>query len=273
MEPGASRAAHSFCVFTALFLAGPAQAEDEPYNGQDPTRPVTRVDLRYQYQNAPPPTRDDVGIVTLRADKGFGLGKGWTLAMRVDAPFISNEFVTRDNLHGERHTGAGDLLVQGLLIKAESPSFAWAVGAQAIFPTASEDGLGNGKYRLVPTIGVGTRTPSLGESAWAAALLRYDFDVAGKDDRRHISELQFAPMVNIPLPRYWFVNLYPSTDIRYNFMAERPGDTGKWFVPFNFMVGRMLDRVTVASVEMGIPVVNDYKVYDFKLEARIGRFF
>jgi hypothetical protein len=39
------------------------------------------------------------------------------------------------------------------------------------------------------------------------------------------------------------------------------------------MVGKMVTRSMVASVEIGVPIVNDYEVYDFKLEARIGFFF
>jgi hypothetical protein len=69
------------------------------------------------------------------------------------------------------------------------------------------------------------------------------------------------------------VNLYPSSDIRYNFAAKRPGDSGRWFLPFNFMVGKMVTRSIVASIEIGVPLVDDYQVYDFKLEARVGFFF
>ena len=66
------------------------------------------------------------------------------------------------------------------------------------------------------------------------------------------------------------MNLYPSSDIRYNFAAKRPGDSGRWFLPFNFMVGKLLTRSIVASLEMGIPIVKDYEVYDVKTEARVG---
>ena len=62
-------------------------------------------------------------------------------------------------------------------------------------------------------------------------------------------------------------------DIRYNFAAKRPGDSGRWFFPFNFMVGKLLTRSVVASLEIGVPIVKDYQVYDFKLEARVGFFF
>ena len=36
------------------------------------------------------------------------------------------------------------------------------------------------------------------------------------------------------------------------------------------MVGKLLTRASVASLEMGVPIVKDYEVYDFKLEARVG---
>jgi hypothetical protein len=167
----------------------------------------------------------------------------------------------------------GDVLLQALFIKTESADFAWALGAQTIFPTATEDGMGGGKYRLVPTVGARWNTPAMGTGSWIALVGRYDFDVAGKDNRNHFSELQFSPIINLPLGQGWFLNLFPSTDIRYNLRDERPGDKGKWFVPFNFMLGKMVNKSTVASVEVGVPIVNDYQVYDFKIEARIGWFF
>jgi hypothetical protein len=146
-------------------------------------------------------------------------------------------------------------------------------GAQMIFPIASRDNMGAGKYRLVPTLGARYNLPEITPGSWAAFLILYDYDFAGESDRRHISELQLGPLVNIALADGWFVNLYPSSDIRYNFAAKRTGDSERWFFPFNFMVGQMVTRSIVASLEMGVPIVNDSQVYDFKLEARVGFFF
>jgi len=36
------------------------------------------------------------------------------------------------------------------------------------------------------------------------------------------------------------------------------------------MVGKLLTRSIVASLEMGVPIVKDYEVYDVKIEARVG---
>src|SRR5262245_55955640 len=59
-------------------------------------------------------------------------------------------------------------------------------GAQMIFPTASRDNMGAGKYRLVPTLGARYNLPEITPGSWAALLLRYDYDFAGESDRRHI---------------------------------------------------------------------------------------
>ena len=44
-------------------------------------------------------------------------------------------------------------------------------------------------------------------------------------------------------------------------------------MPLNFVVGCMIDKSIVTSLEIGVPIVNDSQVYDFKLEARMGFFF
>jgi len=39
------------------------------------------------------------------------------------------------------------------------------------------------------------------------------------------------------------------------------------------MASKMLNKTTVVSVGFSIPMVKDYQVYDFKVEARVGFFF
>lgn len=63
------------------------------------------------------------------------------------------------------------MLLQGLLINTPTPRFAWAVGTQLIFPTASEDEMGGGKWRLVPTVGARYNLPEITPGSWAALLL------------------------------------------------------------------------------------------------------
>ena len=39
------------------------------------------------------------------------------------------------------------------------------------------------------------------------------------------------------------------------------------------MVGKMINKSVVGSIEVGVPIIDDYRVYDFKLETRLGFFF
>ena len=75
------------------------------------------------------------------------------------------------------------------------------------------------------------------------------------------------------MPHNAFINLFPSSDIRYNAGNKRAGDKGRWFVPANVLLGKMVRKNMVASVEVGVPIIKDYRVYDFKSEFRIGIFF
>ena len=47
------------------------------------------------------------------------------------------------------------------------------------------------------------------------------------------------------------------------------GQTGRLFLPFDGMIGLNLTKDWVASLEVSVPVIKDYPVYDFKTEARI----
>lgn len=278
----------AFTLLTVLLLsasapafAEDAQPEDHPIhgvnNGQDPTRPLTRLDIRYQYQNLAPSENDNANIVTLRADKPFVLGDGWSVATRFDMPLFFTDALSADNADGNTEFGMSDLLAQALVIKTASDKTAYAVGGQVILDTATEQEMGGGKYRLVPTLGMRYALPEISKGTWFAAVVRYDYDFAdGSDEddlRGHKSELQLSPLLNIALPDSWFIDLFPNTDIRYNFGHKKPGDDGRWFVPFDFMVGKMVTKSTVVSVEASMPMIDDYHVNDFKVEGRVGFFF
>src|SRR5579871_691325 len=44
----------------------------------------------------------------------------------------------------------------------------------------------------------------------------------------------------------------------------------RWFVPFDIRVGRKLTETVALSVEVGVPILRDYPVYDFKTRARLN---
>lgn len=58
--------------------------------------------------------------------------------------------------------------------------------------------------------------------------------------------------MQIALPGRWFLTLLPSTDFRVDLE-----DGGQWFVPANFVTGKMPDKATIVSVEGSIPIIKD----------------
>jgi hypothetical protein len=94
----------------------PATDAKEVNNGEDPTRPLTRFDFRYEFEALS--GDHDKHTFILRTDKRFVLGNGWQLASRLDMPFVYTDASSADNPSAAWTRGTGDLLLQGLLIKA-----------------------------------------------------------------------------------------------------------------------------------------------------------
>jgi len=247
------------------FAAPPAATDpdEELNNGEDFTRPPARWDLSYQFQDK----SNDVeqNNFTLRRDQPFLLGDGWKLATRVDMPFVQNDKTSRDNPGGLTHVGTGDVLLQAILIDSLTDRFAYGAGARALFPTANEDQFGAGKYQIIPTIGAREKIPELSVGSFTEIIVRYDTDVGGYGGRSHIKQLQFSPTFNIALPNRWFVTIFPSQDFVVNLQ-----DNDKWFVPADILIGRNLTKNTVATLELSVPIVKQYILYNFKLEAHLS---
>jgi hypothetical protein len=112
--------------------------------------------------------------------------------------------------------------------------------------------------------------PEITTGSFFAALVRYDMSFAAAPWAKNISNLQFEPELHINLPDRWFVTFYPSPDIRLNYGDPITGQTGRLFLPADVLIGRNLTKDMVVSLEVGVPLVNQYPVYDFKTVARLN---
>jgi hypothetical protein len=245
-------------------------------NGQDFTRPQNLFQLRYEYRTAPgsgsiPGTIRTVTTdsVILRSDLKFDIAPQWTLALRGDLPFVDRNPITADNPLGEFVDGLGDADVQAALIKTLNARWAAGAAVRIIAPTGAPD-LTSGRWQALPIVGARYMLPELGPDSYVTGLVRYDVSFAGDPSKRNISNLQLAPTLNIDLPKRWFVTFYPNPDIRVNFGDPITGQTGRLFLPFDFMVGRTVMKDITVSLEIGVPMIRDYPVYDFKAVTRLN---
>lgn len=243
------------------------RAEDnDPNNGEDLTRPLPRFDFRFQYQDKGGGVEQSTFL--LRRDQPIPLNERWKISTRFELPLVLSNNSGRDNPDGHMGFGTGDALAQVILIDTLTERFAYGAGARMLFPTANEDQFGSGKYRLIPVAGARYKLTELSRGSYFQLAVRYDFDVGGYGGRNHVSQLQLSPTLNVALPDRWFVTLFPSQDIVLNTIGGK-----RWFIPADFTVGRNVTDRFVTSLEISVPLVKEFTLYDFKLEARFSYTF
>jgi hypothetical protein len=141
--------------------------------------------------------------------------------------------------------------------------------ARLVAPTA-QDSLGSGKWQIMPGFGIRYSFLEYGSDTYFVPKIRYAISFSGDPSRRNISEPQIAPTLNIGLPSRWFVTLFPSYDIRINNGDPVSGQTGRLFLPFDAAIGRKVTDDAVMSLEVSVPIIKDYPVYNFKTELRLS---
>lgn len=267
----------------AAVTVGSAAAVAQTSNGQDDSGaldffrpPPNLFQLETEYRTAPgsgstPGSTREVTTDTLnlRYDHAFNLPSGWILATRTDLPLLAKNPLNDSNPTGDFASGIGDADIQAALIHDIDQRWAFGFGMRLVAPTG-DDLLGSGKWQVMPIVGARLALPEITGGSYFEPLLRYDVSVAGDPTKKNISNLQFAPTLNIGLPDHWFVTLFPSTDIRINYGDPITGQTGRWFVPFDIRVGKKLSESVALSLEVGVPIIKDYPVYDFKTQARLN---
>jgi hypothetical protein len=247
--------------------------------GQDFISPENLFQLRYQYKTAPGTggVKGTIRTITtdtlyLRSDFTYDLGSPWKVVFRTDLPFVAKDPISSDHPSGDYLYGVGDADFQAALIEQINQQWAAGGGLRIIAPTGP-DNITSGKWQIMPIVGTRTTLPELGDGSYFEPLVRYDLSFAGDPTKKNISNLQLDPMLNISLPDHWFFMLYPSADIRVNYGDPVTGQTGRLFLPFDFSVGRSLTKNFTVSLEVGLPIIKDYPVYDFKTTTRLDMKF
>jgi hypothetical protein len=223
-----------------------------------------------EYRTAPGSTREvTTETLNLRYDHAFDLQSGWLVVTRSDLPLLNKNPISSSNPLGDYVSGIGDADVQAALIRNIDQRWAFGFGMRLVAPTGN-DVLGSGKWQVMPIVGARYGLPEISGGSYFEPLLRYDVSVAGDPTKKNISNLQFAPTLNIGMPDRWFVTFFPSTDIRVNYGDPITGQTGRWFVPFDFRFGKKFTENVALSLEFGVPIIRDYPVYDFKTQLRLN---
>ena len=271
-------------IALAMSVAAPSLAGSDDTalaigTGDDPTQPFGKIELLDRYTEAPGPgiepgstKRVQTNTAFTRIEAPFRLGPNWELSFRTEIPVTWTNGVTSENASGATVYGFGNVLAQAWLVYDIDQRWAVAVGGQLIAPS-STNGVASNSWEQVTGFVVRAMLPEISPGSYFAPQLRYGTDFEGNDSGPMLRQLRFAPTLNINLPHRLFLTLYPSPDIRWNYGTPVWNQTGRLFLPLNFLIGWRPTEHTVISAEFGIPIVRDFPVYDFKTQLRVGYLF
>jgi hypothetical protein len=253
----------------ALAASAPA-APPERNNGSDPTRPRQMLEPLYRFENLPGAAPDSQNTFLVRGQGWASLDEHWSGSLRIDVPLVLTNAESSQNPAGRFVFGSGDVLTQMAVIYTVDDLWAAAVGSQLTFPTASRDDTGSGTWAALPGLVVRRMLPELSDGSFFAPEVLYQVNYGDGAGAAPVRDLQIQPTLDVELPRGFFLNLFPSSDIRIDLEGE---GRGRLFFPLDVLAGVMLTPQVATMLEVSVPIVKDYPVYDFKLEARIRWFF
>jgi hypothetical protein len=155
---------------------------------------------------------------------------------------ITMEFPTLPGPAGG--TGFGDFQLFDLISIKQSWG-RWGFGPALVFPTASSEDFGAGKWQAGPAVAlIYTRI----ENLTAGAVLQNPISYAGSPDRPRVNNLIITPTFTYNLKEGWFVGL---SDYNWTINWE---DGGAATIPLGIQVGKVLTigkQPFSASIEVG----------------------
>jgi hypothetical protein len=180
----------------------------------------------------------------------LGLGKSaWAREFRVVTQLSIPFFETAPLGPGsgdDRKSGFGDIQLVSILGPSRTSGWLWGIGPTFIFPSASNDALGQGKWQAGPAAVAGY----LG-SKWTAYLVAQQWwSFSGEDDRPRTRQLQLEYVLLRSLPNDWVIGMQPSMEVDW---TESGGN--KVLFPIGAGVGK---TVRIGNLPVQIWVEADY---------------
>jgi len=157
----------------------------------------------------------------------FRISPNWNLINRTIIPVITQPDFSSET---GSNTGLSDINFSAFFSPSKASKFIWGVGPAIIFPTATSDNLGSGKWSAGPTV-VGLTM----QGSWVIGLLVSNvWSFAGNSDRDDVNFFFSQYFINYNMNHGWYLTSAPI--ITGNWMAE-PGN--QWIVPFGGGPGKI----------------------------------
>lgn len=227
-----------FCM-VAMLVAHTSYAEEELGYDQhlaeqlvNPVASLVRVSLELDYDSDIGPADNGRRFtINVRPVIPFSLSQDWNVISRTIMPIVDQEDVPPDD--GSQF-GLSDI-EQSLFFSPKQPTASgiiWGVGPVFLFPTATDDPLGTGKWGLGPTGAVLRQ-----KGPWTyGALTNHIWSVGGDGGRSDVNVTLLQPFIDYTTESAWTFTLQSETT--YDWDTHQEAD--KWSVPINVAVSKLL---------------------------------
>lgn len=149
------------------------------------------------------------------------------LISRVILPVVYQPQLTSS---GDDAFGLGDLNPTFFFSPKNSSNITWGLGPTFVFPTATDDILGTGKWSIGPSAVVVVTNKNMVFGGLASQI----FSFAGDSDRGDVSQFLLQPFLNYNLPNGWYLTSAPIITANWEASSD---DT--WTVPIGGGFGRV----------------------------------
>jgi hypothetical protein len=192
----------------------------------NPVASLISVPLQYNYdQNYGPDEDGSKSLLNIQPVWPFSFGEDWNLITRTIIPVVAQQ----DIPPGTDRSGLGDTM-QSFFFSPKEPvgGCILAAGPVFLYPTATDDVLGGGKWGVGPTV-LALRQ----DGGWTYGLLANHLEsFAGEGGRADLSATFLQPFVSYVTKTKTTVGL--NTETSYDWENER------WSVPVNLTVAQLV---------------------------------
>lgn len=140
---------------------------------------------------------------------GFDWAADFRLVTQLTVPIIETVPEPSDGAGKTRKSGFGDIELAGVVSPNRLEGLVWGVGPTFIFPSASDNALGQGKWQAGPAAVTGY----VGEKWTGYAVAQQWWSFAGEDDRPDTSQLCLEYALIRNLAQRWQLGFQPTMTV------------------------------------------------------------
>ena len=219
---------------TVLAQAATPAPDDLAMKLQNPVSDLISVPIEnnWEFSEGPRHATDYYG--NLKPVIPFQLGPHWNLITRTLIPFSYSELAQSLS----KRIGVGDV-ISTVYLSPEQPvhGWFWGIGPGFVFPTATEDSIGSGRWSAGPTGAVVTQI-----GPWSVlTLVGQTWSFAGDSRRDRVNATYLQPSLSYTTKK--------DTSYGIDTQSTYDWDAGVWEVPLELSVGQL---VTVGRQEMNL---------------------